>query len=125
MFMVREEIHETVTHTGNSKGKFSMTVSADTTIINQQNSSLNTSFVEIENQAQTFPLPVKENKYPIYFLGISRNARHLYCLDATLIILPPVCLLIYSIFLLSIPITTIISYNNREQAVADSFLILI
>lgn len=97
---------------------------ADTTIINQQNSSFNTSFVEMENQAQTFPLPVKQNIYPIYFLGISRNARHLYFLDATLIILPLVCLLIYSIFLLSIPITTVIFYN-REWAVADSILFLI
>lgn len=123
--MVREEICETVAHTENTKGNFSITVLADTTIINQQNSSFNTSFVEMENQAQTFPLPVKENIYPIYFLGISRNARHLYCLDATLIILPPVCLFIYSIFLLSIPITTIIFYNKREQAVADNSLFLI
>lgn len=120
--MVREQICETVAHTESTKGNFSARVLVDTTIINQHNSSLNTSFVEMENQAQTFPLPVKENKYPIYFLGISRNARHLYCLDETLIILPPVCLLTYSIFLLSIPITTIISYNNREEAVADLIL---
>lgn len=123
--MVREEILEVVAHTENTKGNFSIRVLADTTIINQQNSSLNTSFVEMENQLKTFPLPVKENKYPIYFLGISRSARHLYSLDATLIILPPVCLLIYSIFLLSIPITAIISYNNKEEAVADSIPFLI
>lgn len=123
--MVREEILEVVAHTENIKGNFSIRVLADTTIINQQNSSLNTSFVEMENQLKTFPLPVKENKYPIYFLGISRSARHLYSLDATLIILPPVCLLIYSIFLLSIPITAIISYNNKEEAVADSIPFLI
>lgn len=123
--MVREEILEVVAHTENTKRNFSIRVLADTTIINQQNSSLNTSFVEMENQVKTFPLPVKKNKYPIYFLGISRSARHLYCFDATLIILPPVCLLIYSIFLLSIPITAIISYNNKEEAVADSILFLI
>lgn len=116
--MVREEILEIVAHTENTKGNFSIGVLADTTIINQQNSLLNTSFVEKQNQAHTFPLPVRENKYPIYFLGISRSARHLYCLDPTLIISPPVCLLIYSIFLLSVPINATISYNNRSKQLA-------
>lgn len=125
--MVREEILEIVAHTENTKGSFSIGVLADTAIINQQNSLLNTSFVEKENQAHTshtFPLPVRENKYPIYFLNISRSARHLYCLDPTLIISPPVCLPIYSIFLLSVPITTTFSYNSRDKAVGLTILFL-
>lgn len=113
--MVREKILEIGAYTENTKGNFSVGLLADTTIINQQNSLFNTSFAE-ENQAHTSPLLVRKNKYLIYLLDISRNARHLQCLDSTLIISPLVCLLIYSIFLLSVPVTTI-SYSNREQTV--------
>lgn len=113
--MVREGILERGAYAENTKGNFSVRLLADATIINQQNSLFNTSFAE-ENQARTSPLLVRKNKYAIYFLDISRNARHLYCLDLTLIISPSVCLLIYIIFLLSVPVTTI-CYSNREQAV--------
>lgn len=116
--MVREEMLEIVAHTENTKGNFSIGVLADTTIINQKNSLLNTSFVEKENQAHTFPLSVRDNTFPIYFLGISRSARHLYYLDPALIISPPVCLLIYNNFLLSVPINTAISYNNSKPVVS-------
>lgn len=78
MFMVTEEILEKVAYTENTKGNFSIGVLTYTTIINQQDSLFNISFVEKENQAHSSTLPVRENKYPIYFLGISRNARHLY-----------------------------------------------
>lgn len=50
MFMIRREILEIVAYIENTDGNFSVGVLADTTIINQ-NSLLNTSFVEKENQA--------------------------------------------------------------------------
>lgn len=47
--MVREEILEIVVYKENTKGNFSIGVLAHTTIINQQNSLFNSSFVEKEN----------------------------------------------------------------------------